>query len=308
MPFDRTPQGSTSTQELSVTRISASGAEPRTEVVTLEEPLEIQIEYGPANARIHRPISVTMRTPGHDEELALGFLLTEGVLNADTHVDDVNINSSSTTGTQCVVGESSSNAGVVRIALGEDVEVRTGSMERNFYTSSSCGVCGKASLLALRSVAPPRRTNDVTIHSDLLFKLPARMRAAQQTFKSTGGLHAAALFNLEGELQLLREDVGRHNALDKLVGASLLADALPLRNRILLLSGRASFELLQKALMAGIPIVVAIGAPSSLAVQVARDFDVTLIGFLREDHCNIYHGATRIRSSATNQKLATIKK
>lgn len=294
MSIDRTSQLSLTTQELSITRLSASGPESRTESVTLEEPLEIQIEYGPAEARIHRPISVTMRTPGHDEELALGFLLTEGVLNTDTHVDDLRVLGHHTVSTQCGAGESSSTAGVVHIALAEGVEVRTGSLERNFYTSSSCGVCGKASLLALRSVAPPRRANNFSIPGNLLFKLPARMRAAQQTFQSTGGLHAAALFNLRGELQLLREDVGRHNALDKLVGASLLADALPLHDRILLLSGRASFELLQKAVMAGIPMVVAIGAPSSLAVQVARDFDVTLVGFLRDDHCNVYHGGARI--------------
>ena len=228
------------------------------------------------------------------KSLPWAFFLLKGVLDADIHVDDLRVLGGSTVDTQCIVGESASTAGVVHIALAEGVAVRTGSLERNFYTSSSCGVCGKASLLALRSVAPPRRAGSFTVPSSRLFELPARMRAAQQTFHATGGLHAAALFNLQGDLQLLREDVGRHNALDKLVGASLLADALPLRDRILLLSGRASFELLQKAVMAGISMVVAIGAPSSLAVQVARDFDVTLVGFLRDDHCNIYQGAARI--------------
>lgn len=302
------PSNALTTQELAITRISASGSEPRTDTVTLEEPLEIQLEFGSAAYRMHRPISVTMRTPGHDEELALGFLVTEGVLNPETHVDDLRFVGHSTVSTQCGAGESPSIAGVVHIALAEDVEVRTGSLERNFYTSSSCGVCGKASLLALRSVAPPRRVNDLLVSSNLLFRLPAKMRAAQQTFHSTGGLHAAALFDPQGNLQLLREDVGRHNALDKLVGASLLADALPLRDRILLLSGRASFELLQKAVMAGISMVVAIGAPSSLAVQVARDFDVTLVGFLRDDHCNVYTGADRILTSVAAPDLATIAK
>ena len=279
--------------ETSITRVYRTGQMERTEAVTVEEPMEIQLEYGPAKARTSRPISVTMRTPGHDAELALGFLHTEGVLD-NVDMEDVRFIGRETVQTHCGAGDSSSNAGVVRIALAEGVSVRTGSLERNFYTSSSCGVCGKASLLALRSVAPPRRANHFEVASDLLFTLPAIMREAQATFHSTGGLHAAALFNADGHLRLLREDVGRHNALDKLVGASLLADELPLRERILLLSGRASFELLQKAVMAGIPMVVAIGAPSSLAIQVAKDFDLTLVGFLRDDHFNVYNGASRL--------------
>ena len=289
------PPSPATTQQLSVLRVSAGSSVEQTETVTLEEPLEIQLEFGASTARINRPISVTMRTPGHDDELALGFLHTEGVLGSNVDRDDLRVLTQDAVQTQCGPGKSLSAAGVIRLALAPGVAVRTGSLERNFYTSSSCGVCGKASLLALRSVAPPRRANQLTVRRDLLFKLPATMRAAQQTFHATGGLHAAALFNTSGDLQLLREDVGRHNALDKLVGASFLADTLPLRDRILLLSGRASFELLQKAVMAGISAVVAIGAPSSLAVQVARDFDITLIGFLREDHCNVYHGAARVR-------------
>ena len=281
-------------RQVEVTRVSKTGTALRSEAVTTEEPLEIQLDYGPAQARVSRPISVTMRTPGHDEELALGFLHTEGVLQ-DLQIDDFEIIGRDTVDAHCGAGASLSAAGVVRIVLTEDVVVRTGSLERNFYTSSSCGVCGKASLLALRSVAPPRFANQLTVDAALLFRLPALMREAQATFRTTGGLHAAALFDATGNLQLLREDVGRHNALDKLVGASLLADELPLRERILLLSGRASFELLQKAVMGGIPMVVAIGAPSSLAVQIAQDFDVTLVGFLREDHFNVYHGAARIR-------------
>jgi FdhD protein len=183
---------------------------------------------------------------------------------------------------------------VVRIVLAEGIPVRTGSLERNFYTTSSCGVCGKASLLALRSVAPTRRANTFHFSAALLSALPGKMREAQGTFERTGGLHAAALFDEHGELTMLREDVGRHNAVDKLVGASFLHDELPLRNRLLLLSGRISFELLQKAVMAGIPMVAAIGAPSSLAIQVAKDFDVTLVGFLRGDHFNVYNGGSRL--------------
>ena len=281
-------------QEIPVTRISREGSTLHLDSITLEEPLEIQLEYGPASARVQRSVSVTMRTPGYDEELAIGFLYTEGVLIGELDAGSLQVSNNQPTEVHCGSGSSLSPAGIVRISVPDNIAIRTGSLERNFYTSSSCGVCGKASLLALRSVAPPRYSNNFRVSRDILFALTSAMRAAQETFHATGSLHAAALFDADGHLQLLREDVGRHNALDKLVGASLLADELPLRQRILLLSGRASFELLQKAVMAGIPVVVAIGAPSSLAVQIARDFDVTLIGFLRHDHFNIYHGATRI--------------
>ncbi len=285
--------------QVQITRITREGRTKLTETVTLEEPLEIQLEHGPANARHNRSISVTMRTPGHDRELALGFLHTEGVLGEGVDLEDLTIAQPELVTTDCGPQLADKNttrtaAGIVRLAVAPGVDVRLASLERNFYTTSSCGVCGKASLAALRSVAPPRRRNDLHIDPALLFALPERMYAHQRTFRSTGGLHAAALFDAAGQLQLLREDIGRHNAVDKLVGASFLADELPLRHRLLLLSGRASFELLQKAVMAGIPAVAAIGAPSSLAVQVAKDFDITLVGFLRDDHFNIYNGAERL--------------
>lgn len=306
------PAEGRSEQTVAITRVSrrnpASSTEAvppletvtLTESVTLEEPLEIQLEHGPAGNRTHRSVSVTMRTPGHDRELALGFLLTEGVLGDEVEPEDLHIAEPELVDTACgpqpSSGSTRTTGGIVRVTVAPGVPVRTASLERNFYATSSCGICGKASLAALRSVAPPRFRNGLRFDPTLLFQLPERMYRHQRTFRRTGGLHAAALFDAAGHLQRLHEDIGRHNAVDKLVGASFLADNLPLRGSLLLLSGRASFELLQKAVMAGIPAVAAIGAPSSLAIQVAKDFDITLIGFLRDDHFNIYNGADRLKS------------
>jgi FdhD protein len=183
----------------------------------------------------------------------------------------------------------------VRVELAGDIKVSLANLERNFYTTSSCGICGKASLLALQTVCPPRIQNSFSINADIIYALPSRLRDAQSVFNRTGGLHGAGLFNAEGELLRMREDVGRHNAVDKLLGSKFLEDQTPLRDSLLLLSGRASFELLQKALMGGVPMVAAVGAPSSLAVRVAREFDIILVGFLRDDHFNIYHGAEHIQ-------------
>jgi FdhD protein len=182
------------------------------------------------------------------------------------------------------------------VELAPTVEVSLGTLQRNFYTTSSCGICGKASLLALRTVCPPRMRNELTIDAGTLCAMPAKLRKAQGIFDRTGGLHGAALFSMAGELDSMREDVGRHNAVDKLIGAALLDGRVPLRDRLLLLSGRASFELIQKAVMGGIPMVASVGAPSSLAVDVAREFDVTLVGFLRDNHFNVYHGSSRIQA------------
>jgi FdhD protein len=188
----------------------------------------------------------------------------------------------------------SSKRNIVRVDLAPEVGVSLANLQRNFYTTSSCGICGKASLLALRTVCPPRATNHFRMDADVLRGLPRRLRGAQGVFELTGGLHGAGLFDEGGNLLAVREDVGRHNAVDKLIGSEFLADRTPLRECLLLLSGRASFELLQKALMGGIPMVAAVGAPSSLAVQVAKEFDITLVGFLREGHFNIYHGREKI--------------
>ncbi|MGA8728845.1 MAG: formate dehydrogenase accessory sulfurtransferase FdhD [Terracidiphilus sp.] len=267
--------------------------------LAIEEPLEVQLTYGPLKSRATRSISVTMRTPGDDFDLAAGFLMTEGVIRDADDIEQIKY-----VGDSLNEGERSpqvmdgfklgSKHNVVQVDLATDVIVNLGSLERNFYTTSSCGICGKASLVALRTVCPSRMPNNFRVDAQLLFELPNRLRASQGLFNRTGGLHGAGLFDSAGNLLALREDVGRHNAVDKLIGSEFLADRTPLRDCLLLLSGRASFELLQKALMGGIPMVAAVGAPSSLAVRVAKEFDITLVGFLREGHFNIYHGSERI--------------
>jgi FdhD protein len=267
--------------------------------LAIEEPLEIQLTYGPSNARQTRSISVTMRTPGNDFDLAAGFLMTEGVIRDANDIEQITYAGYSfNEGTQSPqamdVLKLGSKQNTVRVDLASEVAVNVGSLQRNFYATSSCGICGKASLLALRTVCPPRAMNNFRIDAQMLYRLPERLRASQGVFDRTGGLHGAGLFDSAGTLLALREDVGRHNAVDKLIGSEFLSDRTPLRDRLLLLSGRASFELLQKALMGGLPMVAAVGAPSSLAVQVAKEFDITLVGFLREDHFNIYHGCERI--------------
>jgi len=267
--------------------------------LAIEEPLEIQLNYGPPDSRVTRSISVTMRTPGNDFDLAAGFLMTEGVIRDANDIEQITyagdpFNEGTQSPQAMDVHKLGSKQNTVRVDLAAEVEVNLGSLQRNFYTTSSCGICGKASLLALRTVCPPRAANNFRVDAQLLYHLPESLRASQGVFDRTGGLHAAGLFDAAGELLALREDVGRHNAVDKLIGSEFLADRTPLRDRMLLLSGRASFELLQKALMGGIPMVAAVGAPSSLAVQVAKEFDITLVGFLRKDHFNIYHGSTHI--------------
>ncbi len=236
----------------------------------------------------HRPISITMRTPGDDFELAAGFLLTEGILDSRQQIERIH---------HCGKGKGATNT--LRVDLVEGVEVDLKRLERNFYTTSSCGVCGKSSLDALatgaRAVTTPA---GFRVEAALIDDLPRRLHAQQAVFQSTGGLHASALFSRSGELLGLREDVGRHNALDKLIGARFLDDALPLDDSILLLSGRASFELLQKAVMAGIPVVCAVGAPSSLAIDAAREFGVTLLGFVRGQRFNVYAGDERLAHEA----------
>jgi len=290
-----------------VERVTGDKSRPVEDNLAIEEPLEIQLTYGPSNSRQTRSISVTMRTPGNDFDLAAGFLMTEGVIQDANDIEQIAYAGDSfNEGTESLQAMDALKVGskqnTVRVDLAPGIAVNVGSLQRNFYTTSSCGICGKASLLALRTVCPPRAANNFKVDAQLLYRFPQLLRASQGVFDRTGGLHGAGLFDSTGNLLALREDVGRHNAVDKLIGAEFVADRTPLRDRLLLLSGRASFELLQKALMGGIPMVAAVGAPSSLAVQVAKEFDITLVGFLREDHFNIYHGRERIYGYTSTSK------
>jgi FdhD protein len=270
------------------------------DAVAVEEPLEIQLVYGAADERKTKSISITMRTPGHDEELAAGFLMTEGVLRDVTHVAAIGAPTATDAAASRTAGSgkravpTGMRSQTIRVELSPEVEVSMSTLERNFYTTSSCGVCGKASLLALRTLCPLPLQDNFQIRQEVLCSLPRRIQTAQVAFRQTGGLHAASLFTADGHLHSLREDVGRHNALDKLLGEAFLEDAVPLRDYVLLLSGRASFELLQKAVMGGIPMVAAIGAPSSLAIEVAREFSITLVGFLRPESFNLYSAPKRV--------------
>jgi len=295
-----------STHVVSIQKVTGLESHHAEDTLAVEEPLEIQLAYGPHSARSVKSISVTMRTPDHDFDLAAGFLMTEGVVRDSNDIDQIVYAPGSIGETAHTLETTNSTLpyqparNVVRVELVPDVIISLANLERNFYTTSSCGICGKASLLALQTVCPPRRKNIFQIEAEVLYTLSNRLREAQSLFNQTGGIHGAALFDASGNLLAAREDVGRHNAVDKLLGAEFLADRTPLSNALLLLSGRASFELLQKALMGGISMVTAVGAPSSLAVQVAKDFDITLVGFLRDRHFNIYNGREHILGHTPN--------
>ncbi|MCE6989258.1 formate dehydrogenase accessory sulfurtransferase FdhD [Dyadobacter sp. CY323] len=249
--------------------------------LAVEEPLEIRLKYLEAGKFREKSISVTMRTPGNDEELAAGFLFTEGIIRNADQVESIQVS---------VLKENS-----VLVTLADNFSPGLNTLERNFYTTSSCGVCGKASIDAIKTVSVfAENQNTVRVDKETLLTLKDKISESQLVFENTGGLHASALFDLKGNLITLREDVGRHNALDKLIGNMFMDNILPLSSHILLLSGRASFELIQKASMAGIQIVAAIGAPSSLAVELAEESGITLIGFLKNDRFNVYTGFDRI--------------
>ncbi len=253
----------------------------RQDYLTTEEPLEIRI------VPLQKTVAVTMRTPGADFELAAGFLYSEGVVNRREDIRRI-----SYCVDELVDGEQRYN--IVNVELRHGLIPDLQPLERHFYTNSACGVCGKASLEALRLRGCPVIPTDFKVTPEIIYSLPDKLRAAQGIFTVTGGLHAAATFDAQGQLLNLREDVGRHNALDKLIGSALLSDELPLNNYIVLVSGRSSFEILQKSTTAGVPIVCSVSAPSSLAVSVAKEFGITLIGFLRGERFNVYSGGDRI--------------
>lgn len=272
--------------DLSVLRVSPGGPMEILDSLAVEEPMETRLIYRSGGQRRRKTVAITMRTPGNDVELALGFLFGEGIISGRS---DFRVASH--------FGPISDSGArnIVHVELCDHVEVDLQGLERNFYTTSSCGVCGKSSIDALDGPTCSRPRDGVPcVDPGLIHRLPNDLRRAQAVFASTGGLHAAALFDTRGRLQCLREDVGRHNAMDKLIGRLLLEDHLPADQYLLVLSGRSSFELMQKAARAGIPIVVAIGAPSSLAVQLARRHGITLIGFARGERFNIYSAPTRI--------------
>ncbi|WP_433456209.1 formate dehydrogenase accessory sulfurtransferase FdhD [Streptomyces sp. CA-142005] len=264
-----------------VLRIRDGAPSARPDTLAAEEPMEIRVGG--------RPLTVTMRTPGDDFDLAAGFLAGEGVVHAAEDVTGIRYCAGATP-------DGGNTYNVVDVALAPGVALPEASLERNFYTTSSCGLCGKASLDAVRMATRWSVAEDpLSVGPQLLASLPGKLRAAQKVFDSTGGLHAAGLFTADGELLCLREDVGRHNAVDKVVGHALRSGLLPLRGTVLMVSGRASFELVQKAVLAGIPLLAAVSAPSSLAVDLAAESGLTLVGFLRGASMNVYTGADRLQ-------------
>ncbi len=274
--------------EKSVRRIKSGGeVAVEQDALAVEEPLEIRLGFIENGKATHKSISITMRTPGDDFELAAGFLFTEGIIKSAEQINQIK---------RCgVPAKHGIFNNTVRVDLRADVKIDFKRLERHFYTSSSCGVCGKTSIEALQTgVCSLAEHTSPIFAPETIHRLPEILRNSQNVFDRTGGLHAAALFNTAGEMESLREDVGRHNAVDKLIGTQFLAGKTPASDKLLLVSGRASFELVQKALMAGIPILAAVGAPSSLAVELAREYGMTLLGFVRDNRFNIYTGAERI--------------
>ena len=266
-----------------VRAVDRDGVRPRSDEVVTEEPLEIRLAW----AGQRRTVAITMRTPGADFELAAGFLYAEGVISERSDVARIDYCSDPDV-------KADQRYNVVTVELSVDADPDLDPLERHFYTTSACGVCGKATLDGLRIAGHPPLGSGPVFDARSVMALPERLREAQRVFERTGGLHAAALFSADGSLVEVREDVGRHNAVDKLTGWALLDGRLPLRDHALLVSGRASFEIMQKALRAGIGFVCAVSAPSSLACDVADDFGMTLVGFLREGRFNVYAGADRI--------------
>lgn len=265
-----------------VLRVHEDQSEEVNDLLVREEPLEIRIGYGQETKRKEFSLAITMRTPGADEELARGFLLSEGIVKS---VDDI------VSAKYCMQAKQPENT--LKVELQNGFPFDPGKFKRNFYASSSCGVCGKAALEALACEVPKIETSSNKIPTKVILSLSEQLTEHQNTFKYTGGLHAAALFDFKGNLLLLREDIGRHNALDKLIGVASMKEIV-LSNHLLWLSGRLGFEMVQKSAMAGIRTVVALGAPSSLAVKLSQQYKMTLIGFLKKNSFNVYSGKENV--------------
>ena len=270
------------TRKVYVRKVRAGVARSERDVLAVEEPLELRLMH----RGVTHPVAVTMRTPGEDFEMVAGFLLCEGIIQKHGDVREI----------RYCIDSPQQLYNIVTVELRDEIDFDPTRLQRNFFTTSACGICGKVSLesLEMQGCVPLPLTQPV-VPISLITGLDAELRRAQQVFSKTGGLHAAALFDLDGQLQGLHEDVGRHNALDKLIGSRFMAGQLPVSQQVLMLSGRTSFELMQKSLMAQIPIIVSVGAPSSLAVELAQNFNITLIGFLRGDSFNIYAGPERVK-------------
>ena len=270
-------------RRFSVKRVDDAHSQRILDHVANEEPLEMRISYWFKDARISESLAVTMRTPGHDRELTAGFLLSEGVIR--TRQDIFELRS---------LGADPSNEIVAE--LSKNVDFEAWRLTRSSVVNSSCGICGKRTREAIATQLPPPTNGNLRVHRSLITRLPELLRARQKGFAKTGGLHAAALVNHAGAVEAVFEDIGRHNALDKLIGHCVLNDRIPLENHLLFLSSRSSFELVQKAIMAGASILATVGGPSSLAIEAAREHSLTLIGFIRDGHFNIYSGEWRIDS------------
>jgi len=278
-------------QKFEITRVQGHDIIVANDVIATEEPLEIRIGYRATAGRQEKSVSITMRTPGTDDELAAGFLCTEGILMSPDDIIEIWHRSPPIPG--------SNLRNVIRVDLVDSADVDFERLERHFYTTSSCGVCGKASLDALRiqsNHATAIAESEFRIHLDDVLTLARKLEKQQKVFGETGGLHAAGLFDATGEIVIAREDVGRHNAMDKLIGRLFMDNKLPAAEHGIVVSGRTSFELVQKVSMAGVPVLVAVGAPSSLAIDVARQFGITLVGFLRDGRFNIYSAGQRIKT------------
>lgn len=272
---------------VTIHKISGESLSEAPDLLAVEEPLEIRLGFGPVTDRQQRPVSVTMRTPGHDEELAMGFLFTEGIIHQPADIVSCR---------HCVQ-DSQKEGNVLRVELHPDVVVDWSRLERNTFTSSSCGLCGKATIDAVMAISPGAVTSDFSVEPAILHALPERVRQVQRAFAYTGGIHAAALFDADGKLLIVREDIGRHNALDKLIGAAFWQNWLPLSQFGIFLSGRIGVELVQKSWLAGVPMLAAVGAPSSLAVQMAKEAHMTLAGFVRDSRFNLYSEPERVNTA-----------